>query len=44
MHAVRYDRHYAEPISLSDVAAGLGLSAGYLTTVVKRRTGRNVLG
>jgi AraC-like DNA-binding protein len=33
---------YAEPISLADVAAELGLSGGHLTTVVRRRTGRTV--
>jgi AraC-like DNA-binding protein len=35
--------HYAEPISLADVAAAVNLSPGYLTTLVRRRTGRTVL-
>ena len=35
--------HYAEPISLSDVAAAVNLTPGYLTTAVRRRTGRTVL-
>ena len=36
------ERRYAEPISLRDVADALGSSAGHLTTVVGRRTGRTV--
>ncbi|OJZ68857.1 AraC family transcriptional regulator [Mycobacterium paraffinicum] len=36
------DRQYAEPLSLSDVAAELGMTPGHLTTVVRRRTGRTV--
>jgi AraC family transcriptional regulator, transcriptional activator of pobA len=36
------EAHYAEPISLADVAAAVGLSAGHLTTVVGRKTGRTV--
>jgi AraC family transcriptional regulator, transcriptional activator of pobA len=36
------EARYAEPISLADVAAELGLSGGHLTTVVRRRTGRTV--
>jgi len=36
------EARYHEPISLADVAAELGLSAGHLTTVVRRRTGRTV--
>ena len=36
------EEHYHEPISLADVAAGLALTAGHLTTVVRRRTGRTV--
>jgi AraC-like DNA-binding protein len=36
------ERRYAEPISLADVAADLALSAGHLTTVVRRKTGRTV--
>jgi AraC family transcriptional regulator, transcriptional activator of pobA len=35
--------HYAEPISLKDVARAANLSSGYLTTLVRRRTGRTVL-
>jgi AraC family transcriptional activator of pobA len=36
------ERRYAEPISLREVADAVGLSAGHLTTVVGRRTGRTV--
>jgi len=36
------EARHGEPISLADVAAELGLSAGHLTTVVRRRTGRTV--
>jgi len=36
------DERFAEPISLADVAATVGLTPGYLTTVVRRRTGRTV--
>jgi AraC family transcriptional activator of pobA len=36
------ERRYREPISLTDVAAELALSAGHLTTVVRRKTGRTV--
>ncbi len=36
------ERRYHEPISLADVAAELALTAGHLTTVVRRRTGRTV--
>ena len=36
------ERRYSEPISLRDVADAVGLSAGHLTTVVGRRTGRTV--
>lgn len=35
------DRH-AQPLSLKDVAAELGLTPGYLTTQVRRKTGRTV--
>ncbi len=35
--------HYAEPISLKNVARDANLSSGYLTTLVRRRTGRTVL-
>ena len=37
------EEHYAEPISLKDVACAANLSPGYLTTFVRRRTGRTVL-
>jgi AraC family transcriptional regulator, transcriptional activator of pobA len=36
------ERRYHEPISLADVAAELALTAGHLTTVVRRKTGRTV--
>lgn len=36
------EQRYAESLSLKDVAAQLHLSAGYLTTFVRRRTGRTV--
>lgn len=36
------ERHVDRPLSLKDVADELGLSAGHLTTVVRRRTGRTV--
>jgi AraC family transcriptional regulator, transcriptional activator of pobA len=36
------ERRYTEPISLREVADAVGLSAGHLTTVVGRRTGRTV--
>jgi AraC-like DNA-binding protein len=36
------ERRYTEPISLADIAAELSLTTGYLTTVVRRRTGRTV--
>jgi AraC family transcriptional activator of pobA len=35
--------HYAEPISTKDVARAANLSSGYLTTLVRRSTGRTVL-
>jgi len=37
------EEHYAEPISLKDVARAVTLSSGYLTTRIRRRTGRTVL-
>jgi len=37
------EEHYGGPISLRDVARAVGLSAGYPTTVVGRKTGRTVL-
>jgi len=36
------EEHYREPISLRDVARAVSLSRGYLTTVVRRKTGRTV--
>lgn len=36
------ERRYHEPISLADVAADVALTAGHLTTVVRRKTGRTV--
>jgi AraC family transcriptional regulator, transcriptional activator of pobA len=36
------DERHAEPLSLRDVAAELGMTPGHLTTVVRRRTGRTV--
>lgn len=38
------EEHYQERISLRDVAWAVSLSAGYLTTVVRRKTGRTVQG
>ena len=37
------DTRFREPLSTADVAAAVGLSPGYLTTLVRRRTGRTVL-
>ncbi|MEB3034494.1 helix-turn-helix transcriptional regulator [[Mycobacterium] nativiensis] len=37
------DRRYNEPLSLREVAREVSVSAGHLTTVVRRRTGRTVL-
>jgi AraC-like DNA-binding protein len=36
------EARYHEPLSLRDVAAAVGLSAGHLTTTVARKTGRTV--
>ena len=36
------EEHYREPISLKDAARAVSLSRGYLTTVVRRKTGRTV--
>jgi AraC family transcriptional regulator, transcriptional activator of pobA len=36
------ERRFPEPLSLRDVAREVNLSAGHLTTVVRRRTGRTV--
>ena len=37
------EERYGDPISLKDVSRAVGLSAGHLTTVVGRKTGRTVL-
>ncbi|MGH2893813.1 MAG: helix-turn-helix transcriptional regulator, partial [Solirubrobacteraceae bacterium] len=36
------EQRYHEPLSLKHVAAALNLTPGYLTTLVRRRTGRTV--
>jgi AraC-like DNA-binding protein len=36
------ERRYPEPLSLRDVARAVNVSAGHLTTTVRRRTGRTV--
>jgi AraC-like DNA-binding protein len=36
------DSRYTEPLTLRDVARAVNLSAGHLTTTVRRRTGRTV--
>ncbi|MFG1633502.1 AraC family transcriptional regulator [Pseudonocardia alni] len=36
------EERYADPLSLRDVAAAVGLTPGHLTTVVRRGTGRTV--
>jgi AraC family transcriptional regulator, transcriptional activator of pobA len=36
------EERYHEPVSLADVAAAVALTAGHLTTVVRRKTGRTV--
>lgn len=36
------DRRLTEPLSLRDVADEVGMTAGHLTTLVRRRTGRTV--
>jgi AraC family transcriptional activator of pobA len=36
------ERNYEKPISLATIADDLGLTPGYLTTVVRRKTGRSV--
>jgi len=38
------EAHYKEPISLKDVARAVSLSPGHLTTLVRRKTGRTILG
>lgn len=37
------EQRFAEPLSLRDVAGSVGVTPGYLTTLVRRRTGRTVL-
>lgn len=37
------DRRYTEPLSLREVAREVSVSAGHLTTIVRRRTGRTVV-
>jgi AraC family transcriptional regulator, transcriptional activator of pobA len=37
------DEQYAGPLSTSDIAADVGMTAGHLTTLVRQRTGRPVL-
>ncbi|MBS9535858.1 helix-turn-helix transcriptional regulator [Mycobacterium sp. M1] len=37
------DRRYREPLSLAEVARDVAVSPGYLTTLVRNRTGRTVL-
>lgn len=37
------DARYREPLSTADVADAIGLTPGYLTTLVRQRTGRTVL-
>lgn len=37
------ERRFAEPLSLRDVASSVGVTPGYLTTLVRQRTGRTVL-
>ena len=37
------DEHFAEPISLADVARAVGRTPGYLTTSLRSATGRTVL-
>lgn len=36
------DRQLAQPLSLRDVADAVGMTAGHLTTLVRKRTGRTV--
>lgn len=37
------ERRFAEPLSLREVADSIGVTPGYLTTLVRRRTGRTVV-
>ncbi|WP_395295352.1 helix-turn-helix transcriptional regulator [Kitasatospora hibisci] len=38
------ERRFTEPLSLREVADSIGMTPGHLTTVVRRRTGRTVVG
>jgi AraC family transcriptional activator of pobA len=38
----RIEQDYGKPISLATIAADVGLTPGYLTTVVRRKTGRSL--
>lgn len=37
------EQRFAQPLSLRDIATTVGLTPGYLTTLVRQRTGRTVL-
>jgi AraC-like DNA-binding protein len=37
------EQRFADPLSLRDVAASVGMTPGHLTTLVRRRTGRTVV-
>jgi AraC-like DNA-binding protein len=37
------EQRFAQPLSLRDVAESIGVTPGYLTTLVRRRTGRTVV-
>lgn len=37
------EQRFAQPLSLRDVATSVGVTAGHLTTLVRRRTGRTVV-
>lgn len=37
------EQRFTEPLSLADVAKSVGVTPGYLTTLVRRRTGRTVV-
>lgn len=37
------EKRFAEPLSLRDVAAAVGLTPGHLTTLVRKRTGRTIV-
>jgi AraC family transcriptional regulator, transcriptional activator of pobA len=36
------EQHYTGSLSTSDIAAGVGMTPGHLTTLVRRRTGRTI--